>query len=117
MRGSSRRSTIDQNKSDETATNEDARSKGKGKGKGKKALGASRVAKIETFDIADESNSTEDESSTLEEEIPAKVIYPLQVVKSRKAAARSTINPTQLARAMSNLAIKSQDYDVIEISD
>lgn len=120
MRGSSRRSAIDQDKSDETATDEDDAIKGKVKvkGKAKKVLGASRTTKIKTLDldIPDESNSTEDEPSS-SEELPAKVIYPLQVVKSRKAAARSTINPAQLTRSMSNLAIKSRDGDVIEISD
>ena len=113
MRGSSRRSTIDQDKSDETATDEDdARSKCKAK----KAPGASRseATQIELLDITD---STEDESSS-SEEIRAKAIYPLHVLKSR-VAARSMLNPTQLTRAMSDLAIKNRHVpqDIIEISD
>jgi len=111
MRGSSYRSTISQGKTVDTEDN--------ARGKCKALLGTSHstTTRIETSDS--DSDSTEDDSSSSSEETPPKAIYPLLVAKSRKAQTQSTIDPTQLTRSMSSLAINHTHVpdDIIEISD
>lgn len=101
MRGSYYRSTVDG----------DARSKSKAKNP---SLGTTTQ-----IEISNDSDSAEDESSSSSGETLPKAIYPLHVARSRKAQTQSTIDPTQLTRAMSNLAINRGNVpeDVIEISD
>jgi hypothetical protein len=114
MRGSYYRSTIGQGKTVDTETDEDdAKSKRKSK---IPLLGRSTTTRLET---SNDSDSTKEDSSSSSGKTLPKAIYPLQVAKARKAQTQSTINPTQLTRAMSNLAINRQHVpeDVIEISD